>query len=300
MEVLGALSADNVLVSAYDFVHSASSESSPMVRAVQKARDAGAVALLDSGNYEAYWHGDGSWTRAQFHEAALAVPYDGVFTYDEHFQGNVNEIVARTIEGVNRDRDALVDSYLIPIVHVSGTEPAKAIDVLTGVALELSPALIAVPERELGDGITVRSHRIRATQHAMKEAGLDTRIHILGTGNPISLLAYSVAGADSFDGLEWCHTVVDHLTGLLFHLQQYDFFRDQTPYGDGSLPLSLAARAHNLAFLREWIRILREGRKLGDRETAFLSEYVGNRKPSTITGALTKLLGSLSRTSDAA
>lgn len=295
VEILGALRAETFLVSAYDFVHSRSRDSSSMVRAVEKARSGGAIALLDSGNYESYWHRDASWTRAQFHEAAIAMPCDGVFTYDEAFQGHAHEIVARIVEGVNRDREALTDLHLIPIVHVAGAESSKAVDILTAVALELSVSLIAVPERELGDGITNRSYRIRAIQTAMQEAGLDTRIHILGTGNPLSLLAYSVAGADSFDGLEWCHTVVDHLTGLLFHFQQYDFFRAQTPYGDGALPLSLAGRAHNLTFLREWFRILREGRKLGDLESAFLSDYVGSEKGSTITRALTALLASLSR-----
>jgi len=299
IEILDALRAETFLVSAYDFVHSGSRDSTSMARTVEKARSAGAVVLLDSGNYESYWHRDQSWTRAQFHEAAIAVPCDAVFTYDEAFQGNAPEIVARIVEGANKDRHALADSQLVPIVHVSGAEPSEAVDVLTGVALELSPALIAVPERELGDGITNRAHRIRSLRSAMKEAGLDTRIHILGTGNPISLLAYSVAGADSFDGLEWCHTVVDHLTGLLFHLQQYDFFREQTPYGDGTLPLSLAGRAHNLAFMREWIRILREARKLGGLESAFLSDYVRAKKRSTITGPLTTLLASLSRSPSA-
>ena len=42
-------------------------------------------------------------------------------------------------------------------------------------------------------------------------------LHLLGTGNPLSILIYSICGADSFDGLEWCQTTVDYNTGLLYH-----------------------------------------------------------------------------------
>lgn len=294
VELLSALMADHLLISAYDYAHSDASDLSAMAYAVQKVRANGSVVLLDSGNYEGYWHRDLTWTRDQFHTAALALPCDAVFTYDEHFAGGASDIVNSIVAGANADSRALPDVFLIPIVHVSRTDSDKATAVLTGVARELSLRLMAVPERELGDGIFARSHRIRAIRNALLDAGLDTSLHILGTGNPLSLLAYSAAGADSFDGLEWCHTIVDHTTALLFHFQQYDLFRDQTRYGDGALPFAVAGRAHNLAFLGEWMRILREGRKLGDYEPTFLSEHVGKRKVSPATPPLQELLASLS------
>jgi hypothetical protein len=43
------------------------------------------------------------------------------------------------------------------------------------------------------------------------------------TDNPFSITLYSAMRADSFDGLEWCQTVVDHETGLLYHLSHVDF-----------------------------------------------------------------------------
>jgi len=84
-------------------------------------------------------------------------------------------------------------------------------------------------------------------------------LHLLGTGNPISIVLYSAMGADSFDGLEWCQTVVDHDTGLLHHLSQADFFAGQTAWGDDD-KLSFQARtlAHNLEFFSDWMRRLRD------------------------------------------
>jgi hypothetical protein len=81
---------------------------------------------------------------------------------------------------------------------------------------------------------------------------------LLGTGNPISIALYSEAGADSFDGLEWCQTVVDHETGLLFHLSQSDFFRQQTAWGDSGISFHPRTLAHNLEFYADWMRRLRD------------------------------------------
>jgi hypothetical protein len=75
----------------------------------------------------------------------------------------------------------------------------------------------------------------------------------LGTGNPISLAVFSIEGADSFDGLEWCQTVVDHESGLLFHLSQADFFIGQTAWSDADIPFRIKVLAHNLEFYRDWM-----------------------------------------------
>ena len=48
----------------------------------------------------------------------------------------------------------------------------------------------------------------------------------MGTGNPLSIIAFAAAGADSFDGLEWCRTAADYDNNYLFHFQQFDFFRE--------------------------------------------------------------------------
>jgi hypothetical protein len=76
-----------------------------------------------------------------------------------------------------------------------------------------------------------------------------------------------VSGADSFDGLEWCQTVVDHATGQLHHFQLWDFFADQTAIGTvEDVPYAQRVLAHNLAFYARWLerirRALIEGRAL--------------------------------------
>jgi hypothetical protein len=64
-------------------------------------------------------------------------------------------------------------------------------------------------------------------------------LHILGTGNPWSIAVLAAAGADSFDGLEWCRVAVDRDTGRLNHFQHFDFFAYQARLADS--PIALAA-----------------------------------------------------------
>jgi queuine/archaeosine tRNA-ribosyltransferase len=82
-------------------------------------------------------------------------------------------------------------------------------------------------------------------------------LHLLGTGNPISIGLYSAVGADSFDGLEWCQTVVDHETALLYHLSQADFFTAQTAWSEAKLSFQARTLAHNLEFYAAWMQRLR-------------------------------------------
>jgi hypothetical protein len=86
--------------------------------------------------------------------------------------------------------------------------------------------MIAIPERELGDGLLGRVKTVKSIRTALDALGRYYPLHLLGTGNPISMVALASAGADSFDGLEWCRTVANYDNGNLFHFQHFDCFRD--------------------------------------------------------------------------
>ena len=86
--------------------------------------------------------------------------------------------------------------------------------------------MVAIPERELGDGIIERVRTVRDIRRALNGLGKYYPLHLLGTGNPITMIALAAAGADCFDGLEWCRTVVDYEHLTLFHFQHFDFFRE--------------------------------------------------------------------------
>ena len=226
--------------------------------ALASARQAGIVTLMDSGNYESFWKdAQSDWKQADFHKMLGEFPCDLAFGFDEQQPpANAGDHVALIVERWRADQAAAGSCQIVPIVHASANElPALC----AAVAAETGVTMVAVPERRLGDGILDRARAVQTIRAALNELGRYVVLHLLGTGNPISIALYSAMGADSFDGLEWCQTVVDHETGLLYHLSQADFFAGQTAWGDDA-DLSFQARtlAHNLEFFADWMRRLRD------------------------------------------
>ena len=184
-------------------------------------------------------------------------PCDLAFGFDEQQPpANADDHVALVVERWQADQAAAGSCQIIPIVHALANE----LPVLcAAVATKTGVTMLAVPERRLGDGILERVRAVQAIRAALNRLGRYVVLHLLGTGNPISIALYSATGADSFDGLEWCQTVVDHETGLLYHLSQADFFACQTAWGDdGKLSFQARTLAHNLEFFSDWMRRLRD------------------------------------------
>jgi hypothetical protein len=130
------------------------------------------------------------------------------------------------------------------------------------VAIKTKPVMVAVPERILGDGIVERSKRVLDIRQKLNESGCYYPLHLLGTGNPRSILLYAICGADSFDGLEWCQTTVDHNTGLLYHFQQRELFGEQSPFCKlRNFPYDQATLGHNLLFYQTWMGKLHQNVK---------------------------------------
>jgi queuine/archaeosine tRNA-ribosyltransferase len=176
----------------------------------------------------------------------------------------LTDVVSR----VGRDRDSAKTENILPIVHIpikkGNFHTAIAPALFVQIAESLRPLLIAVPERELGGGVIEKAQVVAQIRKALNSLDWYQPIHLLGTGNPLSLAIFAAAGADTFDGLEWCRTVADHETALLYHFQQYDFFRHQTRSAQSTIVkaaadderVSFNARVafHNLEFFRMWTR----------------------------------------------
>jgi len=128
--------------------------------------------------------------------------------------------------------------------------------------------MLAIPERELGDGLMERVRTVREMRKRLNALGKYYPIHLLGTGNPLTMISLAAAGADSFDGLEWCRTVADYDTGYLFHFQQFDLFRNsrvrrvQDPkvrrlIEADDAPYALKVLSYNADFFKDWMKTIR-------------------------------------------
>lgn len=261
LELLAAGKSPLFLVSAYDIATGSSDHQKRIQSSIEKSRTNGAVVLMDSGNYEGFWKADYTWTADRYHDVISTFDHDIAFCYDNHKPGKAaSEISCEVANSVLRDQ-VHSQGTIVPIIHGATDLLPTAVQ---QVAEQLCPVMLAVPERALGDGIIARACTVKRIRQALDATGVYYPLHLLGTGNPVSIAAYAIAGANSFDGLEWCQTVVDHSTGLLSHFQHWDFVRHQTDWGNNEiLPYIQSALMHNLAFYDQFMRSLQECSDLG-------------------------------------
>lgn len=283
VELLDAAAHPLFLTSAYDIANCPPDQRQRMSAALSRSKGRGAVILMDSGNYEGFWKDEPAWTPDRFHEVAKKSEHHLCFCHDNQEPPDTAEAIAEdVVSSVLRDQEHALGT-VAPIIH----GPAELLPAAARmVAEQLFPMLLAVPERALGDGIIARTQAVRRLRGALDELGTYCPLHLLGTGNPLSIAVYAMAGADSFDGLEWCQTVVDHETAKLFHFQQWDLFRDQTGWGNnGALPYIQSVLMHNLEFYRTFMAELREA-LINDTKKKFLRCYASNKQTSLLMKAI--------------
>ncbi|MGQ3043426.1 MAG: toll/interleukin-1 receptor domain-containing protein [Brevundimonas aurantiaca] len=200
--------------------------------ALDALRRAGGLILMDSGNYEASRRGDAQWTPKLFAAALARAPHDLACSFDVmNPSRDPNAAFDEIVASVHRDR-AFTSAPIVPIIHAprlaGGHDLEHFPTLLRNLASELRPPLLAIPERELGPGLICRIKAMMRIRAALDALPFYQPVHLLGTGNPWSIVTLTAAGADSFDGLEWCRVVVDRANHRLNHFQHFDFFIEQS------------------------------------------------------------------------
>jgi queuine/archaeosine tRNA-ribosyltransferase len=259
LKVLVQLNHPLFLISAFDLVRGDTASQRQISILLKKAIGQGQIVLMDSGLYEKKWRHAEDWPREAFHRALRSSAFHLAFCYDNiNPPSGVNKVVSDIAQSVRLSQRESRFQSLIPIVHSKNPKDLPAICVK--VANALDPSLIALAERELGDSVRSCARTISRIRTLLnRETNAYLPIHILGTGNPLSILLYSWAGADSFDGLDWCQTVVDHREGRLYHSLQLDFFLEQSAYAsDPDISYMTRVLGHNLAFYKAWMRKIQE------------------------------------------
>jgi hypothetical protein len=299
LQLFASLPAAACLVSAFD-VHGNVRGYSPGLRDISAS---GRVLLLDSGNYEATRkkahakNGKGrGWRRQNFWDVAQSADWDLVFSYDHPPpEGSVDHVIDQLLDSYFDDmlKTGLDHLTLCPIVHATANgrsdeeRCADTATLLATIAREIRPTLIAIPERELGDGLIGRMRTVRAIRSALDSLEWYQPLHILGTGNPVTMAALAVSGADAFDGLEWCRTAANYENNNLMHFHQFDLLksvfasrimlpdaRKMVEWETG--PFTLRAASYNFDYFMNWASQLRDSVHSGRPQTIFQGiPYVG-------------------------
>ncbi len=297
VEALRVFGSPTILISAYDLWNKR--RPATMVSELEKIRGAGGIVLIDSGNYEATRRGDRRWTAERFHQALQGVPHDWSYCFDVmHPSKDPVTAAAEVVAAVERDTRSS-GSVVLPIVHThrrrTGYETQQLPEVVKAVADALRRPIIAVAERELGRGLIERAATVRKIRQALNELPFYQALHILGTGNPWSIALLAAAGADSFDGLEWCRMAIDHQSNRLNHYQHFDFFTFQTEYSDSKVTLEALENKdigyagkvafHNLEYYRSYTKKLYDHAHT-QRMEAFMIKIMGDGATNQITNEL--------------
>ena len=280
VEILAAVQHSQFLVSAYDVAHASPEEREQFERLMSEADDSGCVVFLDSGNYERYWKADPVWTARCFREVAASLNYTLGFCYDNLQPADSPAAIARDVVKRVLADQGCATPIIAPIVHGPRESLAEA---TCRVAMALSPRIVAVPERRLGDGVLQRMRTLRSLRRSL-DAALEyyCPIHLLGTGDPLSIAAYAFAGADSFDGLEWCRSIIDHEDGRLRHFHHWELVRYQTSWGmSEGMSYAVSAIMHNLTFYSAFMADLRGAIENGDRWT-FLRRFATDEQAAEL------------------
>jgi hypothetical protein len=275
LRFLTKVNAPHILVSAYDIVHTDRKNAATMKRLLSRAMKAGTRVMIDCGNYESYWKNDKNWSSMRYHRILRSIPHQLATAYDDHdlISGDTKNISVIEKECVQLTALAL-GSVTVPIVHA---RQGRIIMVAKGVANRLRPLLLAIPERELGDGIIERVVTLVRIRRELNKLGTYTPIHLLGTGNPLSLLLFSVFGADTFDGLEWCQTTVDSDTARLLHFHQRELLSEKLFWKrENRMGYQVTTLLHNITFFHDWMARVRNA-LINDDVLSLLKEYLDRR-----------------------
>lgn len=271
VKFLTKIKAPHILVSAYDLAHTSAKNTTRMATLLGRAMKAGSRVMIDCGNYESYWKKDKQWSSKRYRKILRSIPHHLATIYDDHdlISGDT-----KNISIIEKETQRLIVLRLrgvpIPIIHAS---LAKIVKVTKGVANRLRPLLLAIPERELGDGIIQRIVTLVQIRRELNKLGTYIPIHLLGTGNPLSLLLFSAFGADTYDGLEWCQTSVDPDTALLLHFHQRELVGGKLRWKEGDQSTYQGTTLfHNVVFFESWMSAVRKA-LMNENVTTLMEKY---------------------------
>jgi queuine/archaeosine tRNA-ribosyltransferase len=281
LELILRMGYPGFLISAYDLYNSDVKIREKLIRMVSESTNNKTVTLLDSGHYEAYWFRDKKWSFDKMKNILGRVSIDLCFSFDIFWEENTKEekYIKDTIKYTVMTSGFQQNGSTIPLIHAKAPLLPK---LAKRIVKEVNPEIIGIPERELGASILERAKTVKQIRKALDETGRDIILHLLGTGNPISLAVYSVCGADTFDGLEWCKNAANPKTGQLLHFVQRDLIECEcSACKIKGLPYHVSTIGHNLVFYRDFIERLTNSISSGE-ERKFLHRYLDEKTTTRV------------------
>jgi hypothetical protein len=221
-QLLTAYSYPRILFSAYDFHFLNREDKKQLLLEMSRYSQQGGFVYVDSGIFESFWRADSQWTYDLYKSSISEMDFDFYSSFDVLPGVNDAEYEKETFERISASRGLSTKAEFVPILH--GIDSDRLVS-LTEKFMRLFPnisTVIAVPERDCGDDIVEKARTVMKIRNLLDDHEGNKVLHILGCGNPVSLLLLSYSGADSFDSLDWIKYVInkkDLTTNDFSHLE---------------------------------------------------------------------------------
>lgn len=267
------------LLSAYDIYKLEESEKETLIEGLSNFAEKRISVFLDNGNYEGYWYNDKTWTLDKL-EAVLDIVYpDFCFSFDvfwdkekgfeKHFEETITSI-AKTA-GMQKTGSTIALIHAIPEIFPKVTR---------GIVDYLNPEIIAIPERELGFGVFEKAQTISKIRVELEKTKRSIPLHILGAGNPISILIYTFSGADMYDAIDWSNSFIDPKTAQRFDFSHRDLVECYCKACKmKKVPYNYQTAIHNLLFYLEFFDGIRDSVR-NEKLDQILVKYLGEKNVS--------------------
>jgi queuine/archaeosine tRNA-ribosyltransferase len=230
------------------------------------------IFFLDNGNYEAYWYKDQKWTLDGLKTALDTMCPDFCFSFDVFWEKDmkVEKHIKDTVTSIAKTAGLQKTGSTIALLHAN---PELFPGMIQKVVDYINPEIVAVPERELGFGVFERAQTIKNIRTQLDKTDKPILLHVLGTGNPRSILIYTLCGADMYDALDWSSYFVDPKSGHLYHFSQKDLLNcGCKACRMQKVPYDYQVMAHNLIFYETYLDRIRSSLESG-RVDSMLKEY---------------------------
>lgn len=246
------------MISAFDFYNLSIDDKKKASELILKSKEDGAIVFLDSGNFESFWTKGSNWHQDQFHEVLVLNLHNIAFSFDiQNINYSTNDEYLKAVNNFyKKDLEKIHSGILVPILH---GQKHHLSDLIYEFVEANKLNFIAIPERELGDGILERVNTLQLIKARLENLPFSVKIHLLGADSPYAMLIYTLFGVDSFDGLIWKQTSVDKATGFLhhFHLREIYDGDKKTKYSNYHFETLI----ENLEFNQQWMNKITELKK---------------------------------------
>lgn len=201
-----------LLLSAYDLHNSEPREKTKLTSIIKGYREKGFL-FMDSGLYESSWRKDPNWDISSYKNLLSQMQFDLYTSFDvlpeTKKKETEREFRDKTLKNILESSVFQNGNLFIAIMH--GKSPAALVSLVREL-VERHPNLcgaIAIAERDCGYNILERAGTISEIRRTLNQDSNENVLHILGCGNPLSMLLFSYCGADTFDSLDWMKYVIN-------------------------------------------------------------------------------------------